>query len=205
MAKRPYIIAITGGPCSGKTTVQDALRQEFGTKLLLMPEVPTILLTNGYPRPGIDLPATDDWFFSFQKVVLPMQENMENQYIKMAEEKGVEAVIFDRGMLDGAAYMPESNQNFLKTFAIDPGEIFKRYDLIVHLQSVANCAPELYNDLVSSNEARYEDLEEAKVRDTRLQEAWQEHPNWHLIPGNEGIEKVVADALNLIRPHLSPQ
>lgn len=196
-------IVLTGGPCAGKTTVLEAIRASFGSRVLIMPEVPTILMANGYPRPGIDIANSDAWFSSFQEVVLPFQRNMEDQYLIMAKEKGINLVLFDRGLIDGAAYMPGGKQAYLKKFNLSEAEVFKRYDQIIHLESVAVCQPELWESLKDTNPNRYEQtLELAQERDHKLKDVWRKHPNWHQIDGQAGIEGVVHSVLALIKPHL---
>jgi predicted ATPase len=200
----PHRLMLTGGPCAGKTTVLEAVRQTYGDHILLMPEVPTILMSNGYPRPGIDIAMSDDWFRSFQSVVLPFQLHMENQYVIMAQEKKIDTVLFDRGLIDGAAYMPGGEEVYLKTFDLSKEEAYKRYDMIIHLESVAACQPDLWESLKETNLTRYETLEQAQERDRVLQSVWGGHPHWHLVPGSEGIDHVVGKTLELIKPFVQP-
>lgn len=48
-------IVLTGGPCSGKTTVLRAIAEEFRGRIVLVPEVATLLLSGGFPIPGKDI------------------------------------------------------------------------------------------------------------------------------------------------------
>jgi len=198
-------IVLTGGPCAGKTTVLSALTENYGDHVLIMPEVPTLLMANGFPRPGLEVPADDIWFSAFQNAVLPVQKNMEDLYVIMAQAKNAELLIFDRGMLDGAAYMPGGEAAFLATFNLAKDKIYARYDAVINLTSVAVSRPELWQPLKQTNAARfdYETLEVAQERDRRTREAWSGHPNWHLVPGNNGIEAVIAEVHNLVKPFLT--
>lgn len=196
-------LVLTGGPCAGKTTVLSALLETYGDRVLIMPEVPTLLMANGFPRPGLDIPGDDTWFAAFQNAVLPVQKNMEDLYVNMARSKNAELIIFDRGMLDGAAYMPGGEEAYLTTFNLKKEDVYARYDMVVHLTSVANSRPELWEPLKQTNPTRYETLEEAQERDHRLQEVWLGHSNWHLVSGNNGIEAVIADVHNLVKPLLT--
>lgn len=195
----PNRVMITGGPCAGKTTVLEALSKEYGGQLLVMPEVPTILLSNGFPRPGSDVSFSDGWFESFQRAVLPLQENMEDQYIVMSQEKGIPLVVFDRGLIDGAAYFPAGIEAYLSTFNLSREVAYQRYDIVIYLESVAVCNPVLYDGLKATNPIRYETLDEAKDRDLALRQVWSSHPQFHLISGENGIDEVVTHALELIR------
>lgn len=42
-------IVLTGGPCAGKTTVLNVLKQEFAGQILVIPEAATLLLSGGFP------------------------------------------------------------------------------------------------------------------------------------------------------------
>lgn len=54
--KRLFVVVLTGGPCGGKSSslrsVRDTLRGK-GYHVMTMPEVPTILMSNGANFPGI--------------------------------------------------------------------------------------------------------------------------------------------------------
>jgi predicted ATPase len=66
MSTKLYTLTITGGPCGRKTTIMETLRERYGDRFLVMPEIPTILLTNGSQRPRIEVPFSDAWFRSSQ-------------------------------------------------------------------------------------------------------------------------------------------
>ena len=197
-----HTVAITGGPCAGKTTVLDALRDTYGAKILFMPEVPTILFTGGFPRPGIDVAYSDDWFWSFQEAVIAVQRTMEGQYLTMAKERGIKVVVFDRGLIDGGAYVPGGHEGYFGRFNLTQEEAYSRYDLVIQLQSVATCRPELWETLKEVGALRYETLEEAQERDRRLGEVWGGHPNWCLLSGADGLEPVVGEAVRLVGEYL---
>lgn len=56
--KRLFVVVLTGGPCGGKSSslksVRDTLRGK-GYNVMTMPEVPTILMSNGANFPGISV------------------------------------------------------------------------------------------------------------------------------------------------------
>ena len=54
-------IVLTGGPCSGKTTVLNAIKKRFGTAVVASPEAATIPLSGGFPLPGRDLDWSPEW------------------------------------------------------------------------------------------------------------------------------------------------
>src|SRR4051812_35381169 len=99
-------IVLTGGPCSGKTTVQRALSEEFHDEVVLVPEAATMLLDHGFPVPGKHLPWGQEWQATLQAAILPLQRALEDAYLLVAANRGSQLVVCDRGVLDGAAYTP---------------------------------------------------------------------------------------------------
>jgi adenylate cyclase len=198
-------VAITGGPCAGKTTVMEAIKKHLGDQVLVMPEVASILLDNGFPRPGKDVDAGDRWLMHFQRSVLPVQLNMEEEYLQMVARNFSRVLLFDRGLLDGAAYLGRGVEFFAEHFGFDLNEAYGRYDLVLHLESVAVSDPQLYEQLKATNPARYETAEEAATTDLAIREVWQGHPNWRLIPSGGGIKQVKAMVSAILAQYLSTE
>jgi predicted ATPase len=194
-------IVITGGPCAGKTHVVEELRHRFGDTMLVVPEVASMLLGNGYPRPSEE-GFTDRWLDAFQSSVLSVQLNMENEYEHMARQRSIPLIIYDRGILDGAAYLGKGRDYFLKKNNLSLSEVTSRYDAVIHLESVAVSNPELYRALKESNPARYESPEEAMTRDMAIMDAWELHGNRTVISGKMGIDAVVAQVLIRVREEM---
>jgi len=55
----------------------------------------------------------------------------------------------------------------------------QRYDAVLHLVTAADGAEKYYDN--ETNSARYESIEEARVKDNKLREAYMTHPKWYLI------------------------
>lgn len=191
-------VAITGGPAAGKTTILGMIPKKYGDQALTMPEVASILLDGGFPKPGKDIDYNDLWADNFQESVIAVQKNMENQYIEMSKNGPFRLVIFDRGLLDGSAYLGKGLDFFLNRFNLDEQELYDRYDMVIHLESVAVSDPDLYERLKSTNPARYENASEAVERDLTIKEAWENHPNRIIISSAGGIELVKDKVINLL-------
>jgi predicted ATPase len=97
-------VVLTGGPCSGKTTVQRAVSEEFFDRVVLVTEAATLLLEGGFPVPGKQLPWSEEWQAAFQAAILPRQQSLEEAYGLVARDRGCRLIVCDRGILDGAAY-----------------------------------------------------------------------------------------------------
>ena len=189
-------IVLTGGPCAGKTSVLDTLRFEFADKALVVPEVATLLLSGGFPVPGKDIEWTPAWQKAFQSAVLPVQIQLEDAYAIKAEQKGINLLICDRGLLDGGAYTPGGQSEFCKIYDVDLQEALGRYAAVLHLESLATGKPELYGKANNTN--RFEGLEEAVHLEQATRDAWQGHPHWTLLNCEQGIERKISTAITVV-------
>lgn len=190
-------IVITGGPCSGKTTVIGALSEEFRSQIVLVPEVATVLLQGGFPVPGKDLPWSEEWQAAFQSAILPLQKSMEDTHVLMASGNGRRLVVCDRGILDGAAYTPGGVIEFCQRYGVDAGGAVARYEAVIHLESLATAVPEKYGKV--GNESRFEPLERAQELEHATRAVWQEHPRHLVIDGRRGIEGKISEVIGIVR------
>ena len=102
-------IALTGGPCAGKSSALDHLTRAAtaeGFDVLTAPEVATLYFNASYQLPT---PADESFganLFTFQKNVLKLQLQLERCFTDMAARtERPTIVVFDRGLLDCKAYM----------------------------------------------------------------------------------------------------
>lgn len=190
-------IVLTGGPCSGKTTVLCALRDGFGEKIIFVPEVATLLLAGGFPTPGKHLKWSEKWQAAFQAAVLPLQEAIEDAHALMAAERGDRLMICDRGVLDGAAYTPGGVAEFCNRYAVDHTRALTRYEAVIHLESLATTKPEMYGK--AGNDSRFEPLERAQELERATRAAWQDHPRHIVVDGRHGIEGKVSQVRAKVR------
>ena len=190
---RPYIIALTGGPCAGKTTLLSKLEsigRIAGRKLLFVPEAATMLIARGSVTRGN--------VREFQSEVLRLQLQLEDaarQQANDAEEPCV--IVCDRGTLDGAGYCsPLVFGEITTRFGKSAQDLARRYDLVVHLTSAALEAPAAYT--ISNNDARNETLDEAIAQEYRTREAWATHPNRIIVTSSEGFQAKLDQAIAAI-------
>lgn len=195
-----HTIVFTGGPAGGKSTSLRAIKDEYGDKVILVPEVATMLMEGGFPIPNKDMPYSQEWQEAFQPAVLCTQQGIEDMNIRIAKQKGARLVICDRGILDGAAYVTGGIPAFLSEYGLDLHDCYSRYTQVVHFESTATCNPSLYGK--TGNESRYENLDEAIALEHRIRKVWQEHPNWTFISGEGGIAQVIARALSIVSSYV---
>jgi predicted ATPase len=181
-------VAISGGPGGGKSTVAAALAREFGARVVVVPEVATHLLGGFFP--GI---AGPDDRRAVQRAIYHVQVNLEAVHRARCADDGV--LVFDRGIIDGAAYWPDGTAAFFEAVCGDASAARERYDAIVFLESAAQGGLAIASD----NVARTEERREAVRLDTLLYELWSPHPRFCFIAHTPSFEEKVDSALGVLR------
>lgn len=177
-------IAITGGPCAGKTTAMEKIVQEFterGFKVFVVNETATDLI-NGGIKPFGDNPLD---IVEFQRCVLDQQLAKERLFEKIANGYKQDTIILcDRGVLDNRAYITDEEfKMLLKERDLNEMKIMSSYDLVVHLVTAADGARDAYT--TSNNKARTETPEQAILADRKTLNSWIGHKKIEII-GNKG-------------------
>ncbi len=190
-------IVLTGGPCSGKTTVLRALTEEFGDRIVVVPEVATLLLAGGFPVPGKDVAWSAEWQAAFQAAVLPVQRSIEDACALVAKQRNVSLLVCDRGMVDGAGYTPGGIAVFCEQYGVDLASAFARYAAVIHLESLATFDPERYSN--SGNDSRFEPLLRAQEIEQGIRVAWSAHPRRLIVDGRRGIEGKISEVIGAVR------
>ncbi len=195
-------IALTGGPCGGKTTSIDEVVLEFTEKdyrVLVVPEAATILINMGIKPFGEN--KIDN--IEFQRMVIDLQLKLESYAEEVAKKSDKKTIILcDRGIMDDKAYVTkEQFIELLKERNLTQFDVCKSYDLVIHLVTAANGKKEFYT--LDNNSARSESIEEACIRDKKTLEAWLLHDNLKII-GNETdfktkINKVIYNIYSMLK------
>jgi CYTH domain-containing protein/predicted ATPase len=171
-------VVLTGGPCSGKTTILPILKERFeelGWRVLVAPEAPTILLSTGFACDR----SNDKQSYDFQTSLIHLQWTLEEAMDKAARHTTQRTlIIYDRGLMDGQAFC--SRQVWDKiVYNNNLSEIKNHYDLVVFLESAATNAKESYT--TSNNKARKETVEEAAALDSKIAGAWIYHRHFKYV------------------------
>ena len=104
-----YKIAVTGGPCAGKSTSMEKVKNVFtakGFRVLCVPEVPTMVVLAG----GMILMSqfNSQERVRFQALLIRFQMYAEDYFTKLAEMAKQPAIVLcDRGTVDPYAYIPK--------------------------------------------------------------------------------------------------
>jgi len=173
-------LVITGGPCAGKSTTIEHLKDTLGKRynLVVIPEMATMLLSHGFPLNDKTLS------YHFQNAVITSQMMMEDSHRLTAEgEMRNTIIICDRGLLDNNAYSPGIVE---KVSGEETKTLLDRYDGVIHLITAADGVPEAYE--TESNVHRYETAEEAVSLDERIRNAWVGHDSLKVIAAEKDFQ-----------------
>ena len=189
--KMPFRIVITGGPCGGKTTCMSRLVEEFtarGFRVYVIPEVPSILL-----GAGVDLGALDrDGFLSFERNLIGLQLSMEETFIDLGRRSSEPCIILcDRGTMDPSAYVDATMwQAILDSEGWSENTLcHERYDAVIHLVTAAIGAEQFYT--TENNAVRLETPAQAADLDRKVEAAWANHRNRHIIDNRTDFERKI--------------
>lgn len=191
-------IVLTGGPCAGKTTALNKIKDYLESKkinYLIVPETATEFDLN-----GLKFVKEERLIREFQKLILESQitkEKIAENYAKIFfKDKELCVIIYDRGTIDNKAYLKNQYEfdNILYEKNLSELEILDKYDLVLNLISLAVCKKELYK----TNETRKESPEEAIILDKKTSNAWIGHRNLKIINSNISLEKEIDIIINYI-------
>lgn len=173
-------IALTGGPCGGKSTlISELLHDPFWSdQIIALPEVISLMSGVGIiPKERL-----------FQRVMVFFQIALEDSLSSALVGSSVSAIICHRGTLDPLAYWLDrgwSHEDFF-TFTNTTLEAhYHRYIAVIHLVTAADGVIEHYSRWPDAH--RKEEVEDAVRLDGFLYEVWHNHPAYYRID-NQGCD-----------------
>ncbi|HEX8226728.1 MAG TPA: AAA family ATPase [Candidatus Saccharimonadales bacterium] len=179
---RPTVVCLDGGPCSGKSTVMEYLRdQEFEVPAEFIPEVAT--------RFSDELLAQDADYAKLaardRLAYLSYQERIVGTYIdeitdarsRLAGTGGV--IVTDRGPAGIRSYVTEPEwERLTQDFGTTPEDITTDYaDTVIFLASLAITDSAAYEQQRSTNPIRTETIAEARSLHYKSRSVWFDHPD----------------------------
>ena len=184
MGKVVKKIVLTGGPCAGKSTSLDLIKEylnSLGYIVLIVNESATELISGGI-KPFGENAVT---MVEFQDIVLRNQlfkEKLVNETaIKYYDDKEI-VIIYDRGMGDYKAYIGDIEYyKLLDKYNLVENDIFDDFDLVIHLETAAKSK----NYTKENNSARSESISEAIELDNKIFDAWKNHKNIYKIKSSD--------------------
>jgi len=187
------MIVLTGGPQGGKTSILRAIKQHFGKSVITIPEVATVLFSNGFPMPGRDIEWSKEWETIFGNAVFATQQSFEDVQLLRSDKPKV--IVCDRGLPDVIAHSNQGLSAFCRQFGLNEIQLLGRYDLVIHLPSLAVIDPLKYYQPHSGY--RYASLTRAKKIEIKIRQVWENHPNRVVFLGSlEERKKAVIDIID---------
>jgi len=179
-------IVITGGPCAGKTTGLSYVERELtkiGYKVVFLNESATEIILNGANH--TDFETNED----FETAIVRLQIEKEQIYEDICKTLPNEKVILicDRGVMDCKAYtVGDEFSNILKKLNKEEIQLRDNYHAVFHLVTAAKGAEEFYTK--ANNNARRENIEEARLADDKTMQCWTGHPHFRAIDNSTNFE-----------------
>lgn len=171
-------VVFTGGPGGGKTEIS-IIALDYHKKILKKPaamvsEAARELIAQGFH------PVDPSWKkrIAFQRQVFLSTLEKENRCYEALCEMNLGdedvALICDRGLLDGLAYLShEQFGEFLAEFDVTYEDLLERYHCVINLVTSAVGAEEFYRN----DKQRHESIADARALETRTRDAWKTHPH----------------------------
>lgn len=186
-------IVVTGGPCAGKSQGLQYVAAELwklGVRAFVVPEIPTEYITRGVPDIVMIKKNKLSQFCEIERQILLGYMARRQEYHGLASVFAHEScvILFDRGPMDIAAYIPNSYfEDMLYDERLTYFEARDSFDAVIHLVTAANGAEEFYT--TDNNDARYETLAEARLSDDKTLRAWLGHPHLKIIDNSTDFEE----------------
>ena len=173
-------IVLTGGPGGGKTTAADLFRREIGDRVVVVPESATLLFSGGFPRSTLPAAA-----ISAQQAIFKVQHHLEAVQSVLYPDR---ILLCDRGTVDGAAYGPQTPEEFFPSLGTTFEDELARYDGVIFFESAAVGGL----TIEGGNPIRNETLEQAVALDGRLRALWMQHPRFVLVRHHASFFRKIA-------------
>lgn len=190
-------IVLTGGPCSGKSSIMESLKSAMGSCIHCVPETAAIVISQVGIRP---VPGDPLAVQRFNRTIYRIQKIFEATSAEYAILQGKQALVLDRGSVDNAAYMSGGLEEMENIYKTSRQSEYAQYDLVVCLEVPP---PDIYEKMKSNNPARSEDYEQARRLGDRIKEVWRDHPNFYIISDKLGWKEKEKAALKAIAGFIS--
>lgn len=189
---------LSGGPKSGKSTLVEILRREFGHVVHFLPEVCTLL----HDHAGITVPTPGTPAHrAYSRRITRMQIDLEDAADDQAHADGKFLVYCDRGIVDNIAYLEGGEDEFERVTGVSSSEARGRY-AGAHVLELA--PRHVFEDPTRGfNRSRRENYDEGLVLDGRTYGVWMPHPRCVRVTNERGwdgkVSHVVTDMRQVLR------
>ena len=182
----------TGGPCAGKSTTIPLLAMQLRTLGYIVICIPENATTS---FDSVHCDSAPDWSGTHLHLLPELQLTLLHQQFQLEAHAHRLAALYsralhkpviilaDRGAVDGGSFAdPHDWQLLLSRVGCTERSLLARYDLVLHLQTAAACAPGHYEfGPGAKNPHRFHNAEQALTADARGAQLWEAHPSFHFL------------------------
>jgi len=189
-------IVLTGGPGGGKSTLLDRCAAEptLAQRIVVLEEA-----IHGMRGCGL-APRSKE----FQCAMVAAQIAAEDALGRTMAGGPKQALVTHRGTLDPGAFWQSfghPRRSFFEMSRLTLQDHYRRYDLVLHLESAAVRLPEAYVRFPLAH--RPESVAEAARLDGLLGELWSGHPRYTRFEATPDIETKLRRCMRVIRDFLA--
>ncbi len=161
------------------------MRREVGERVVIVPETASMLFLGGFPRR-----PEPDARRAAQTAIFHVQRGLEDVY---AAAYPTRVLLCDRGTIDGAAYWPNSPDEFFAAAGTTLQAELARYDHVIFFETAA-----VGGISIEGHPARTETVEECVALDAALRALWSQHPRFTLIRHQSSFLRKIVAALDIL-------
>ena len=202
MPNRPRLfrIAITGGPCGGKTIAVGRLgAADWGGAFDAYPvqEVASIIIATGLRKAT----TSGTGIVRFQRCNMQVQRAIEDAVATALEDAARtrrRSSFTIAGFWIPAGFLPRRKfEALMEAERLSVGRVLRRYDMVVHMVTAASGAERFYTRKHAVK--RFESLEAARKIDARILEAWSAHPRLVVVKSRRDFEDKIEETIAAVR------
>lgn len=183
--RSPQLIVVTGGPGAGKTALLEKARRVACKRVVVLPEVASIVFGGGFPRLQENAARRCS-----QRAIFHVQQEMEEMVVGQSD---IALALCDRGTLDGLAYWPGAPQDYWEQLGTTREAQLERYAGVIHLE----VPPPEYG--YANTALRIESAQEAARIDDAIGRAWAGHPNMTRVRSEADFLKKIEAATDALQ------
>eukprot|EP00928_Gymnodinium_smaydae_P012151 TRINITY_DN14418_c0_g2_i1.p1 TRINITY_DN14418_c0_g2~~TRINITY_DN14418_c0_g2_i1.p1 ORF type:complete len:457 (+),score=105.03 TRINITY_DN14418_c0_g2_i1:69-1439(+) len=206
--QRPFVVVLTGGPSSGKSSALALLRDRLSTRgfqVLTIPEMATHLLVNsdGFQPEWVGTEKQ----VQIQRLFIDFQLSQEEAFTELAQMHPTKrpVLVLDSCTLNPKVYLNDEQWQRALNF---PGKapqteeaLLARYDLIIHMVTSAHGGNYEWGP-GSNNPGRFHSREEAQKYDKRALEVFGAHPQLRVVPQFDDFEDKIGKVVEFVNDAL---
>ena len=207
--KPVFVVALTGGPCAGKSEAAEAIRrhlQAHGHPVRIASEAATLLHAEGLDLCTPPTPeAQRQQAYTFVRFQLA-HEAVHRVNLQQTRDSKLAILLLDRAAPEGLAFVgSEIWGEVMASLGRTHRELVLAQDLVLHLVTTADGALEAFEAKKRGNPARRESSTQAIEQDRCLAEIYAAHPACIRIDNAQGKTAAtkLAEAVACVATHVA--